>query len=101
MISTTCLFKNNTIGVSKSRLADNIEKRIIIIRGGISHINVCVGAAYQYYNVKEYGNGCIILEPRELAVPESISARTLADMDRAVSNFKRGDVSPAIDLSDF
>ena len=54
------------------------------------------GAAYQYYNVKEYGNGCIILEPRELAVPESISARTLA-----VSNFKRGDVSPAIDLSDF
>ena len=59
------------------------------------------GAAYQYYNVKEYGNGCIILEPRELAVPESISARTLADMDRAVSIFKRGDVSPAIDLSDF
>ena len=42
-----------------------------------------------------------VLEPRELAVPESISARTLADMDRAVSNFKRGDVSPAIDLSDF
>ena len=41
------------------------------------------GAAYQYYNVKEYGNGCIILEPRELAVPECISARTLADMDRA------------------
>ncbi len=30
------------------------------------------GAAYQYYNVKEYGNGCIILEPRELAVPENI-----------------------------
>lgn len=59
------------------------------------------GAAYQYYNVKEYGNGCIILEPRELAVPESISARTLADMDRAVSNFKRGEVSPIIDLSDF
>ena len=58
-------------------------------------------AAYQYYNVKEYRNGCIILEPRELAVPESISARTLADMDRAVSNFKKGDVSPIIDLSDF
>ena len=31
---------------------------------------------------------------------ESISARTLADMDRAVSNFKKGDVSQAIDLSD-
>ena len=34
-------------------------------------------------------------------MPESISARTLADMDRAVSNFKRGEVSPIIDLSDF
>ena len=51
--------------------------------------------------VKEYGNGFIILEPRELSVPKSISSRTLADMDRAVSNFKRGDVSSAIDLSDF
>lgn len=51
--------------------------------------------------MKEYGNGCIILEPRELSVPKSISARTLADMDRAVSNFKCGDVSTAIDLSDF
>lgn len=52
-------------------------------------------------NVKEYGNGCIILEYRELLVPENISTSTLADMDCAVSNFKRGDVSPAIDLSDF
>lgn len=59
------------------------------------------GAAYQYYNVREYKNGCIILEPRELTVPESISARTLSDMDRAVANFKKGDVSEAVDLSDF
>ena len=59
------------------------------------------GATYQYYNVKEYGNGCIILEPRVLSVSKSISSRTLADMDRAVSNFRRGDVSSAIDLSDF
>ena len=69
---------------------DNKKKRITLR-----------GATYQYYNVKEYGNGCIILEPRELSVPKSISSRTLADMDRAVSNFKRGDVSSAIDLSDF
>ena len=30
-------------GVSKSRLTDNIEKRIMIIRSGISHTNACVG----------------------------------------------------------
>lgn len=59
------------------------------------------GAAYQYYNVREYKNGCIILEPRELKVPESISARTLEDMDKAIANFKKGDVSEVINLSDF
>ena len=59
------------------------------------------GALYQYYNVKEYDNGCIMLEPRELTVPESISKRTLEDMDRAISNFKMGNVSEVIDLSDF
>ena len=31
------------IGISKFRLTENIEKRIIIIRGGISHTNACVG----------------------------------------------------------
>lgn len=30
------------------------------------------GALFQYYNVKEYDNGCIMLEPRELTVPDSI-----------------------------
>jgi hypothetical protein len=59
------------------------------------------GASYQYYNVKEYENGCIMLEPRELTVPEGISAKTLKDIDRAIENFRMGTVSPAINLSDF
>ena len=59
------------------------------------------GALYQYYNVKEYDNGCIMLEPRELTVPDSISDRTLEDMDKAISNFKMGKVSETVDLSDF
>ena len=59
------------------------------------------GALYQYYNVKEYDNGCIMLEPRELTVPESISAATLRDMDKAIGNFRMGEVSQPIDLSDF
>lgn len=46
-------------------------------------------------------DGCIMLEPRELTVPESISARTLEDMDKAINNFKMGNVSETIDLSDF
>ena len=59
------------------------------------------GAKYQYYNVKEFDNGCIVLEPRELTVPDSISAKTLSDMDDAVKNFKAGVVSDPVDLSDF
>ena len=59
------------------------------------------GARYQYYHVREYDNGCIMLEPRELAVPEEISSRTLSDMDNAIRNFKLGQVSNPVDLSDF
>ena len=51
-------------------------------------------------SVKEHEDNCIILEPEELIVPESISIGTLTDMDRAVSNFKKGETSPCIDLSD-
>ena len=58
-------------------------------------------AAYQYYHVKEYQNGCIMLEPRILSVPETISEKTLSDMDQAIENFKLDQVSPLIDLSDF
>lgn len=43
----------------------------------------------------------IMLEPRELTVPESVSTRSLEDMDRAISNFIMGEVSSAVDLSDF
>jgi hypothetical protein len=42
-----------------------------------------------------------MLEPRELTVPDTISRRTIEDMDRAVENFKMNKVSEPIDLSDF
>lgn len=59
------------------------------------------GAKYQYYFVREYENGCIILEPRELKVPASVSAKSLKSMDQAVHNFKLGKVSESVDFSDF
>lgn len=68
------------------------ELEVLIMKDYVAYLDnkkriTLRGATYQYYNVKEYGNGCIILEPRELSVSKSISSRTLADMDRAVSNF--------------
>jgi hypothetical protein len=59
------------------------------------------GAMYQYYYVREFSNGCIMLEPRELTVPDSISTKTLEDMDQAIDNFKINKVSEPIDLSAF
>lgn len=59
------------------------------------------GALYQYYNVREFQNGCIMLEPRVLTVPDTLSEKTLEDMDRAIENFKANRVSAPVDLSDF
>jgi hypothetical protein len=59
------------------------------------------GATYQYYNVKEFSNGCILLEPRELTIPDTVSSRTLEDIDKAMENFKLNKVSESIDLTDF
>jgi hypothetical protein len=42
------------IGISKFGLTENIEKRIIIARGGISHVNTCIGGV---------GNGSKIMLP--------------------------------------
>ena len=42
-----------------------------------------------------------MLEPRELTVPDSISAKALEAKDRAIQNFNMGKVSETIDLSDF
>ena len=58
-------------------------------------------ARFEYYHVKEYPDGSILLEPRELAVPFSVSENTLAMMDASVNNMKSGAVSEPIDLSGF
>ena len=58
-------------------------------------------ARFDYYHVEEYDDGRIVLEPRELVAPLQISAQSLAMMDESMDNLKKGQVSPAIDLSEF
>lgn len=57
------------------------------------------GAKYSYYLIKEYDNGCILLEPRELVKPQQISDETRKAMDDSIQNFRRGKVSAPIELS--
>ncbi len=46
-------------------------------------------------------NDCIMLSPCILTDQDSISVKTLINMDEAVSNFKMDKESGPIDLSDF
>lgn len=59
------------------------------------------GSKYDYYEVKEYDNGYVVLEPRELVKPEGISNESLKEMDTAILNLKKGKVSAPVDLTDF
>ena len=56
---------------------------------------------FEYYHVQEMKDGTIVLEPRELTVPFTVSANTLSMMDKAIENMKSGNVSNPIDLSMF
>ena len=49
------------------------------------------GASFQYYYVREYENGCILLEPRELTAPGGVSANALEEMDRMVYKYNSGE----------
>ena len=44
---------------------------------------------------------CVDFNTCERTVYEEISGKTLSGMDKAIDNFKLGEVSPAIELSDF
>lgn len=77
-----------------------------VIKDYIAHIDskkrlTLRGSKYDYYKVKEYDNGYVVLEPRELVKPREISKESLKEMDTAVLNFKKGKVSDPVDLTDF
>ena len=53
---------------------------------------------YEYYHVVEKENGIVILEPRKLVDPLTISKKTLEDMEQSVDNLKKGKVSKPVKL---
>lgn len=58
-------------------------------------------AVFDYFHVSEMEDGRIVLEPRELVKPFSVSSNTLLMMDKAIENLKNNKVSGKIDLSKF
>lgn len=55
---------------------------------------------YQYWHAREFADGRILLEPRELRAPDTISVRTLAHMDEAMRQMAAGNVGDEFDLSE-
>ncbi|MGA0332431.1 MAG: hypothetical protein ACO3N7_00400 [Kiritimatiellia bacterium] len=56
------------------------------------------GAQTDYYAVKVFSDGRVVMEPRVLVSPEMISKRSLKMLEGSVKNFKAGKVSDPIDL---
>jgi len=56
------------------------------------------GASAEYFAVRMFNDGRIMLEPRVLVPPEAVSKKTLRMLDRAAMNFKKSKVSEPIDL---
>ena len=55
-------------------------------------------ARFNYYNVQEYKDGKIILEPRVLVSPFEVSKNTLKMMDKSISNLKKNKVADPIKI---
>ena len=56
------------------------------------------GSDFQYFQVKQYGDGHLELLPRVLVDPKEISGNTLKMMDESIANLKKGNVSEPINL---
>jgi hypothetical protein len=57
-------------------------------------------SAYEYYHAIEYSDGRVLLEPRELRVPDAVSRRTLRDMDGSIRNLEQGRAGDEFDLGE-
>ena len=53
---------------------------------------------FDYYHVIEQENGVIILEPRKLIDPLTISKKTLDSMDKSIKNLEKGKVHGPVKL---
>ena len=59
------------------------------------------GALSEFFAVKVFADGHVLLEPRVLVDPGELSRKTLRMMDQSAANMKKRVVSPAIDLKKY
>ena len=59
------------------------------------------GSLAEFFAVKVFADGHVLLEPRMLVDPATVSKRTLRMMDRSIASLKNQKASPAIDLGKY
>ncbi len=57
------------------------------------------GVPFKHYVVEIYANGKVVLNPRVLVDPNTISKNTLKMIEKSMKNFKEGKVSEPVDLN--
>lgn len=58
------------------------------------------GPKFEYYHATEYADGRVLLEPRELRIPDTISRRTWTDIDAGIRNLEQGRVGDEFELGE-
>lgn len=58
------------------------------------------GPKFEYYHVIEYADGRVLLEPRELRVPDTLSRRTWNDIEAGIRNVEQGRAGEAFELDE-
>lgn len=59
------------------------------------------GALSDFFSVKVFTDGHVVLEPRVLVDPGVISKKVLRMMDQSVVNMKKRVASPAVDIKKY
>lgn len=59
------------------------------------------GSKFDFYHVKEFNDGTLVLKPRVLIDPEDLSENTLRMIDRSMTNLQKGNASQPIDLDKY
>jgi len=59
------------------------------------------GSKYVFYHVEEFNDGTLLLKPRVLIDPNTLSKNTLDMMDKSIKNLKKGKVSNPVDIEKY
>lgn len=103
-----------TIVVDRSRLAEKGAEYGALAQAVVSDVVLerdvrldakrrvtLTGAEYDHYHMVVQGDGTIVLEPRVLARPVTVSPRVLEMIDSSVGNLKKGLAGRPIDFSEY